>query len=74
MAVQWLRFHASTAGGVGSIPGLGTKIPYAAWPTPHPQKNPKTIYQLYKIKSKHNLFFINIMLVKNILGIQIFLA
>ena len=27
LAVQWLRFRASTAGGgAGSIPGLGTKI------------------------------------------------
>ena len=24
--VQWLRLHASTAGGVGSTPGQGTKI------------------------------------------------
>ena len=31
MAVQWLRLHASTEGGVGPIPGLATKIPYAAW-------------------------------------------
>ena len=29
-AVQWLRFCASTAGGAGSIPGRGTKIPHAA--------------------------------------------
>ena len=28
-AVQWLRLHASTAGGTGSIPGWGTKIPQA---------------------------------------------
>ena len=28
--VQWLRLHASTAGGTGSIPGWGTKIPHAA--------------------------------------------
>ena len=28
LAVQWLRLHASTAGGVGSIPGPGTKIPH----------------------------------------------
>ena len=28
LAVQWLRLHASTAGGMGSIPGLGTKIPF----------------------------------------------
>ena len=27
--LQWLRLHASTAGVMGSIPGLGTKIPTA---------------------------------------------
>ena len=27
--VQWLRLHASNAGGAGSIPGGGTKIPHA---------------------------------------------
>ena len=26
---QWLRLHASTAGGAGSIAGGGTKIPRA---------------------------------------------
>ena len=35
MAVQWLGLHASTAGGTGSIPGQGTKIPHALW---HDQK------------------------------------
>ena len=30
LAVQWLRLHTSTAGGVGSIPGQGIKIPRAA--------------------------------------------
>ena len=34
-AVQWLRLWASTAGGMGSIPGWGTKILYAMW---HGQK------------------------------------
>ena len=29
LAVQWLRPRASTAGGMGSIPGWGTKIPHA---------------------------------------------
>ena len=29
LAVQWLRLWATTAGGVGSIPGQGTKIPHA---------------------------------------------
>ena len=32
LAVQWLRLYASNAGGVGSIPGQGTKIPHAMWP------------------------------------------
>ena len=27
--VQWLRLWASSAGGVGLIPGQGTKIPHA---------------------------------------------
>ena len=29
LAVQWLRLCASSAGGIGSIPGWGTKIPHA---------------------------------------------
>jgi len=28
LVVQWLRLHMSTAGGTGSIPGWGTKIPH----------------------------------------------
>ena len=31
LAVQWLRLHASNAGGEGSTPGQGTKIPHATW-------------------------------------------
>ena len=30
LAVQWLRLHASTAGGTGLIPGGRTKVPHAA--------------------------------------------
>ena len=30
LVVQWLRLRASTAGGLGSIPGQGTKTPHAA--------------------------------------------
>ena len=30
LAVQWLRLCASNAGGMGSIPSQGTKIPHAA--------------------------------------------
>ena len=32
--VQWLRFHSSTAGGAGLIPGQRTKIPHAPWHGP----------------------------------------
>ena len=31
VAVQWLRLQAPNVGGVGLIPGRGTKIPHAAW-------------------------------------------
>ena len=31
LAVQLVRPHMSTAGGMGSIPGRGTKIPPAVW-------------------------------------------
>ena len=30
LAVQWLKPHASTAGGEGSIPSRGIEIPHAA--------------------------------------------
>ena len=30
LAVQWLGLCASTAGGTGSIPSQGTKVPHAA--------------------------------------------
>ena len=30
LAVQWLRLHTPNAGGTGSIPGQGTKIPRVA--------------------------------------------
>ena len=31
LAVQWLRLHASTARGMGLIPGQGAKIPHTMW-------------------------------------------
>ena len=34
MKGQWLGLHASNAGGAGSIPGQGTKIPHARWQGP----------------------------------------
>ena len=31
LVIQWLKIHASTAVGTGSIPGWGTKIQHALW-------------------------------------------
>ena len=42
LAIQWLRLQASTAGGVGSIPGLGTKLLHAAWHSQRKKKKPTT--------------------------------
>ena len=39
--VQWLRIRASAAGGMGSIPGRGTKIPHAAWCARKPKTKPQ---------------------------------
>ena len=47
LEVQWLRLHAPNAGGTGSNPGRGTKIPHAAWCG---QKKKKTL------KKKEKLF------------------
>ena len=40
LVVQWLRFHSSTAGRMGSFPGLRNKILHAA---EHSQKKKKSI-------------------------------
>ena len=39
LAVQGLRLRASTAGGTGSIPGRGAKIPHAAWRSQKKKQN-----------------------------------
>ena len=41
LVAQWLRLRAFTAGGTGSIPGQGTKIPHAA-PGGQKKKKKKT--------------------------------
>ena len=41
LAIQWLRIHASTAVGTGSIPGWGTKIHHGLW-WDQKKKNKKT--------------------------------
>ena len=40
LVFQWLKLCASNAGGVGLIPGQGTKIPHASWQKKN--KNKKT--------------------------------
>ena len=39
LVIQWLGFHASTAGDTGSIPGWGTKILHATWLGQNKQTN-----------------------------------
>ena len=41
LAVQWLGLHTSTTGGMGWIPGLGTKTHYEVQ---HGSLTPKNIY------------------------------
>ena len=48
LASQWFRFCASYAGGMGSIPGQGTKIPHL---TCHWAKN-----KVFMTKSEHVIF------------------
>ena len=41
LVLQWLGLCASIAGGTGSIPGRGTKIPQAVWCGPKQRKEKK---------------------------------
>lgn len=43
MAVQWLKLHASDAGGMRSILGQGMKISHATW---HGQRGKREVYAL----------------------------
>ena len=43
LVFQWLRLCTSTAGGMGSIPGQGTKIPHSAWCSQKEKNGPKTL-------------------------------
>ena len=48
LEVKWLGLWASSAGGLGSIPGLGTKILQVVW---HSQKKEKKKKWSYEISS-----------------------
>ena len=53
LEVQWLRHHVSTAGAMYSIPGQGTKIPYAAlWQKKRKKILIHTNRSFYRIMSK----------------------
>ena len=58
--VQWLRLHAPTAEGMGSIPGGGTKIPQAARYGQKKEKQRNKGREALKIQSKQNQFGIEI--------------
>ena len=55
LVVQWLGLHTSNAGGVGLIPGHGTKIQHAVWCGQ--KKNDKIelirVHQGYDIQDQH---------------------
>ena len=56
VGVQWLRPFPSTTGGVGSIPGQGTKIPRVKWPKEEEKK--KGMKSNLKFLTKGQLFLI----------------
>ena len=44
LPVQWLRLYASIAGGVGFIPGQGTKILHTKWPNQKKKRREKYMW------------------------------
>ena len=52
--VQWLELSDSTAGGPGSIPGWGTKIPQALQPKKKKKDHEKTNYPTLPPKKRIN--------------------
>ena len=57
LAVQWLELPASNVGGMGSISGWGSKIPYAVWYNKKKRKKNKYIYTtIKKYKMLRNKF------------------
>ena len=49
--VQWLRLHASTARGVGLMPGQGTKILHAMQPKKPPKKQGRNFSSFKKMET-----------------------
>lgn len=49
LIVQWLRLRDSNPGGMGSIPGQGSRVPHAVWPEQLKKKKRKLARLLFKI-------------------------
>ena len=52
LAIQWLGLHASTAGGVGWIPGWGTNVPASHVARPKKKKKKTMINMLRALVEK----------------------
>ena len=70
LVVQWLRPQTSTAGGMGLIPGWGTKIPHAmqcappkkgeSWDYKNSSSLPShLIHPILRVCTEHLFFFFN---------------
>ena len=59
--VQWFQTHESIAGGAGSIPGQGTKIPYA---TRHGPRENQADHSHCVLKYKFNKVFDHVLIHK----------
>ena len=64
LVVQWFRFPASNAGDASSIPGGGTRIPYAMWcnqkqiPTAETKSRVNKVLEVFVLPSiVMNLYF-----------------
>ena len=54
LIVQWLRLRPSNAGGTGSIPGQGTKIPHAVSAAIKKKERKSLISEMRKYRNKGN--------------------
>ena len=66
LEVQQLRLQVSTAGGVSSIPGWGTKIQYLAWRGTDQKKEKKKVLP-YHPHAKSPSFFLRIIITNSFL-------
>ena len=60
--VQWLRLHASTAGGVGLIFNQETKIWHAVWCNQKVKKKKKGKKSIWEKKGKGNIYWVSTLL------------